>query len=224
MHGSELRHLELAALDDGVPELVREDAAEDPDGDCLRDVRRQSDMVVRIEFLAVEIDPGAEDHKGELVTRGDQRHERRDAHDDEALSRRRSDADDVDLKAERDHDEDGDDERERVHSDEGTFIAVRDIVEGVQELRVRVEPCACDEAAQKHASDGVGDQAEHVDDEDGGLALLGSGEEEQDEEEDEGGADLGTVADGQACAVDAEVVEGFHWDVYLAVVGRSDGD
>jgi hypothetical protein len=220
LHRSKLRHLEHAALHNRVAQLVSEDAAKQPDGHRLRDVRRQHD--IRIESLQPQIRPGAENHKGKLVACCHTSHECGDAHDDEALLGSRGDAHDIHLETERHHNEDRDDEGERVHSDQGSFVARADALVVAEQLRVRVPPRAGDEAAEQDAADGVGEQAEAVDEEDGGLALLRAREEEEHEEQQEGGADLRAVADGEAAAVEAEAVEVVHFEGDGAAVWGDD--
>lgn len=71
LHRAELRHIELPALNDGVAQLVGEDNAEIPDGDGLRDVRVQDDVLERLQIPVVERLHDIEDDEGSLVRDGD---------------------------------------------------------------------------------------------------------------------------------------------------------
>lgn len=97
LHGSKLWHLELPTLDNGVAEFVREDAAEEPDGDGLHHIRARENILVVPQRLKLKSLLADDDDHRELEACSDACHNGCDAHDDVPVHRRRGDADDPDL-------------------------------------------------------------------------------------------------------------------------------
>jgi hypothetical protein len=129
LHWSELWHFELTALVDGMTQLVRKDATEEPDGGGLCNVRVLVDSYVGAGELKIQCLPDVEDNEGGPVPSSDESYNSGCTHDDIALEGCSGDANDPGLHAERDHDEAHDNDREDVRSHGSGQVSLGNVTE-----------------------------------------------------------------------------------------------
>jgi hypothetical protein len=110
-----------------MAKLVGEDAAVEPDGDGLHDIRYRDEVFVRHHGLPVECLLDGKNDKRHLVSNCNTCHDCSYPHDYDSMDRHCSNANNPNLEAERNHDQDSDDERKDVRGDEDREVLMLDM-------------------------------------------------------------------------------------------------
>ena len=188
---------------EGERELRDEHRAEEADG-CRRDVHGcGGEPLPGAEADGLTDGDGVLDHEGEAEGGSEEGDEGGDGDEEAAVEAADGGVgeDDVDLEDQGGFEAGDQEEGEDDAGDGGAVLRGGDVAVVAGEEVVEFVEGACEEDALADGADGVEEEGESVEDEDGRGAFVWTGEEEETDEKEDGGADLRSVVDADADAV-----------------------